>query len=304
MHRSPFAPRRRLWPRLIGFVLISGLLLGVLAGGAVYVNAFGAGDQFESLVIRIEGLLAGPPPNRPTKPTVQVTAPPTRPTPRPSDASPDPSATPVPRVPVDVDVVDDHEAVFAHEVRKDWCAPAGVQMVLAIHDLVDTSEATQREIAGRVEEWESWEDSHNGRWGPAAMAEALAAYGLPGYEIHAYPTRDDAMRGAAVAIDATGSPAILLTWRGAHTWVMTGYRADADPTVFPDAIVEGAYILDPWYPWVSSIWGPSDAPGVFQDAAEMERNFLPWKRPEGLYPERDGLFIVLVPTIEVTPAAR
>ena len=54
---------------------------------------------------------------------------------------------------------------------------------------------------------------------------------------------------------------------------------------------------DPWYPWVSSIWGPSDPPGTFQNQSEMERNFLPWKRPEGHYPDRDGKFIVLIPTV-------
>jgi hypothetical protein len=28
----------------------------------------------------------------------------------------------------------------------------------------------------------------------------------------------------------------------------------------------------------------------------MKRNFLPWKRPEGAYPGRDGKWIILVPT--------
>jgi hypothetical protein len=132
------------------------------------------------------------------------------------------------------------------------------------------------------------------------MRLSLEAYGAGGYEVRAYETRADALRDAASAIKTTNSPVILLAWRGAHTWVMTGYRADADPTIFPDAVVEGGYILDPWYPWVSSIWGPSDPPGTFQDAAEMERNYLRWKRPEGQYPERDGLFISVVPTIPVT----
>lgn len=130
-------------------------------------------------------------------------------------------------------------------------------------------------------------------WQPTA---ALAAYGADGYELRAYERRADALRDAAGAISRTGAPVILLAWRGAHTWVMTGYRADANPTMFPDARVSGAYVLDPWYPRVSSIWGPSDGPGVFQDEEEMQRNFLPWKRPEGRYPARDGLFIALVPT--------
>ena len=92
---------------------------------------------------------------------------------------------------------------------------------------------------------------------------------------------------------------MLLAWRGAHTWIMTGYRADGDPLVFDDVKVSGAYILDPWYPRVSSIWGPSDPPGTYQDAAEMRRNYLPWKRPEGRYPTRDGLFLAIMPTLRL-----
>jgi hypothetical protein len=82
---------------------------------------------------------------------------------------------------------------------------------------------------------------------------------------------------------------------------MTGYRADADPTIFADATVTGTYILDPWYPFVSNIWGASDPPGTFQDAAEMKRNFIGWDRPEGKYPGRDGKFIIVVPTQPLNP---
>jgi hypothetical protein len=169
-------------------------------------------------------------------------------------------------------------------------------MALAVMGLANSSEAFQHELAGRIGEWESWEDSHNGGWGPAAIAQALAAYGAPGYEIRAYDARADALRDAAVALSLTGKPVVLLPWWGAHTWVMTGYRADADPIYFADATVTGTYILDPWYPRVSSIWGPSDPPGTFQDAAEMKRNFIGWSRPEGPYPGRDGKYVVVLPT--------
>jgi hypothetical protein len=180
---------------------------------------------------------------------------------------------------------------------KDWCAPAGVQMTLAALGLADNTEQFQHVLAGRSGEWESRRDSLNGGWGPGAMVQALEAYGARGYEIRGFERQNDALLDAARAITATESPAILLAWRGAHTWVMTGYRATADPMIFDDVKISGAYILDPWYPRVSSIWGKSDGPGVYQDKAEMERNFLAWKRPEGRYPDRDGLFLVVVPTI-------
>lgn len=307
--------RRRPLRRIASLAILAGVAAGIFA---ISTDALGAGHLFERVVARVDRFIAGPVPDRPTDGTVLVTAAPATPeptaTPSPTPSapgpvgsgdSPTPQPTPTPapaRVPVDVEYASDPESVFAHEIEKTWCAPAGVQMTLAYLGLGDTSDAFQRALHGRVREWESYGDSHNGNWGPSAMALALEAHGAPGYEVRAYETRDDALRDAAVALETTRSPVILLAWRGAHTWVMTGYRADADPRQFPDAVVEGAYILDPWYPSISSIWGPSDPPGTFQDAAEMERNYLRWKRPEGAYPERDGLFISVVPTVAVSPA--
>ena len=302
--------RRPSLRRAVALVLVLLVLGGALGAGMVNANAYGLGDKFDHLVAKVERFFIGPPPaDRATVPTVTITPPPPTPSPTPAPSlapggSATPSPTPVARVPVDVTVVKDPEAVFAHEIRKDWCAPAGIQMTLASLGLADTSDAFQQKLAGRIHEWETYADSHNYEWGPSAMASALAAYGAPGYVIHAYDSRGLAMRDAAIAISQTRSPALLLAWRGAHTWVMTGYRADADPLVFPDANITGTYILDPWYPWKSTIWGQSDPPGTFQDLAEMKRNFLPWKRPEGTYPDRDGKFIVLIPTLAAPKASR
>ena len=289
---------------LLPLLLIAGLVFAAAAFAAINTNVLGAGDKFDRLVAKVERFIIGPPPDRPTVETVTVTPRPTlaptpSPTPLPPGATPGPTVAPPVRTAMDVSILEDPKAVFAHEIRKDWCAPAGVQMTLAALGLADTTEGFQRTLAGRVHEWESKRDSRNGEWGPSAMAEALAAYGAPGYEVRAYDSRADALFDAAVALESTHSPVILLAWRGAHTWVMNGYRADADPALFPDAKISGAYILDPWYPWNSSIWGQSDPPGTFQNDDEMVRNFRPWKRPEGLYPDRDGKFIVVMPTIPV-----
>ena len=113
---------------------------------------------------------------------------------------------------------------------------------------MNTTDDTQREIAGRVHEWEAYSDSHNGEWGPGAMALALKAYGAPGYEVRAFETLTRRAARRRRAIKKTHSPAILLAWRGAHTWVMTGYRASGDPATFRNTKIDGAYILDPWYP--------------------------------------------------------
>jgi hypothetical protein len=286
------------------------LVLLLTGSGAVWTNAFGAGDRFEHLMDRVR-LAIAPPPDRPIQPTVEITPEPEptatpRPTRRPDrpGVTPDPQATPEPtpaptpvRSPVDIRLRVDPDTMFASQVTNEWCAPAGVQIVLAIHGQADVSAPVQRRLAERLGEWESRRDARAGGWGPAAIAQALAANGVPGYEIRAYKSRSFALRDLAKALTLTHAPVVIIAWRGAHTWVMTGYRADADPTVFRDATITGTYIFDPWYPRVSTIWGPSDPPGTFQDTAEMERNWLPWKRPEGAYPDRDDLFLAVVPTM-------
>lgn len=306
--------RRRLTWRLVAAVVLAGALLGVLA---VWSNAAGVGDRLASVAHRIELFVdpTPPPPDRPIAADVHVTPrPAATSTPPPTAAptasgpvdssAPTPAPTPMPTpapVPthVDVNLLKHPENSFISEWDHEWCAVAGTQMVLAIWRKAPLTVAFQKELESRIGEWESRRDSRNGGWGPAAIASALAAYGVPGYQVRTYDTRADALFDAAVALSETHAPVILMAWRGAHTWVMTGYRATADPTIFNDAKVTGTYILDPWYPRVSSIWGASDPPGTFQDQANMVFNFLKWKRPEGSYPDRDGLFIAVVPTVRL-----
>jgi hypothetical protein len=290
--------RRSSHRTLLVALLVSALLWAAAGTAVVSTDTLGMGTRFDHLVDRV--LLAlDPPPDREIAPIVEVTA-----------AGPlDPEvvgqggdiagpATPKPkRKPVDVKLRANPDRVFASQHTNDWCSPAGIQIVLAMHGVTGNSVAEQRKIADSVGRFESWRDSHNGDWGPAAIAEALAANGVKGYEVRAYGSRKLALRDSAIALSQTRAPVILIAWKGAHTWVMTGYRADADPTVFRNATISGTYIYDPWYPRVSTIWGPSDSPGTFQDAAEMERNFLRWDRPEGDYADRDGKFLAVVPTI-------
>lgn len=314
-------PHRRTPPRWQLALLV--VAVASLTGfTTVRTNALGAADRLDRVIERV-ALFIDPPPDRPTQETVVVT-------PRPSAtaaATPNPIAggtgpveleelptratpTPVPlRQAMNMNLVSDPNAVFATQLTTEDCAVAATQMVLIILGLGNTSDAFQQEIKGRIGEWESLEDSLNGGWGPAAVAQALAAYGAPNYEIRAYASYRDALRDSAIAISTMDKPVVMFPWWGAHTWVMTGYQADADPTVFADATVTGAYIFDPWFPRFSSIWGQSDAPGNVETLAELERNWPAfqgppgyesigpgWTRPEGAYPSRDGRFVVLLPT--------
>jgi len=306
-----------------GFVFGVALLavVAVAATGLVWTNTLGAGEKWSSLVQHVR-LVVAPPPDRAITDVVTIsedilpspspapapvrTPPPTRQpgvtpdphaTPEPT-LSPTPKPTPAPkRKPVDFQLRVATQNKFTSQVDNTMCAPAGLQMVLNMYGVGQQGPAFQKEVDGRLPEFESRRDAKAGGWGPAAMVSALDAYGVKGYELRAYQNRAFALRDAARIMTVTNAPVILIAWRGAHTWVMTGYQADADPTIFRDANITGTYIFDPWYPRISTIWGASDPPGTFQDESEMIRNFLEWHRPEGAYPERDGLFIIVAPTL-------
>lgn len=274
-------------------------VLGAIAIGVITWNLAG----------NLEGAVLAPRPSVPAalvvnpSPSDRSPAPATSPAAAPAspDTAPAPSATPTPRPerkPVKVRIEPRPAAVFATEATKTWCAAAAVQIALNVNGpdgKVNTTVARQRTIHDLEVQLTTRKDSHNGGVGPLGMVATLERLGKVRYELRTYATRAAALKAAAKAVSSTRHAAILLAWRGAHAWVMTGYRATADPTVFDNAKVTGAYIIDPWYPRVSSIWGPSDKPGVFQDRAEMKRNFLPWKRPEGRYAGRDGRFLVILP---------
>ena len=63
---------------VVALILVAVILAGaIMTFGAVYTNAFGAGERFASLVHRID-LIVDPPPDRPTAPTILSTPRPSR----------------------------------------------------------------------------------------------------------------------------------------------------------------------------------------------------------------------------------
>lgn len=283
--RSSRARRRALIAAIVVAVVAGGMLVGQAVGGRGPDTAAASGTAPGSTPSSAATAAV-------VTPSASADA---TPSPVPT-ATPAPAPTPTPG-PVDLNLAPDGQAVFSSQITKEMCAPAGVTSALATMGLVTASNAVQRKIESGIDAWTSYADSHNGGWGPLAMTKALAAYGAPGYVVQTFATRAAALRAAGIALSATHEPVLLLAWWGAHTWVMTGYRATGDLAATPGATFLGAYIVDPWYPRVSSIWGHVNPPGHFYDLAGLKRNYIAWTRPEGRYPGRDGRWVAVIPTI-------
>lgn len=103
----------------------------------------------------------------------------------------------------------------------------------------------------------------------------------------------------APAFDPPGLGAVLL---GAHSWVMSGFEATADPAYTDRYAVTGIYVQHVWYPRVSTIWGASPEPGSLVPVERLSEDLLQFRRPSMSYPDRDGRFVLILPTLpEATP---
>jgi hypothetical protein len=79
---------------------------------------------------------------------------------------------------------------------------------------------------------------------------------------------------------------------------MSGFRATADPAYTDDFRVTHISVVDPWYPRVSSIWGPAKRPDAIVPVRRLAEDYLAWRRPTVRYPEKDGRYVLVVPVAD------
>jgi hypothetical protein len=189
------------------------------------------------------------------------------------------------------------EGDFVSQASADWCVPASILTMINMIDVAgDPTTPTQEEL-DRLARRLSTPRLRGAGSEPEGWAESLNRLGYGPYEVRAERTRAAAIAAAARAIRLTGRPVGLLMWRGAHAWVMSGFRATADPAYTEDFTVTHIYVQDSWYPRVSSIWGPSRPPDATVRVGLVAEEYLAWRRPTVRYPEKDGRFVLVSPVV-------
>jgi hypothetical protein len=193
---------------------------------------------------------------------------------------------------------------FASQRTPYWCIGASMQMMLnIIGPTDDDSRAGQVRYmraarsggsSGASTDAASSAGGLRGA-GSSGWARGLVDVGAGPYEERAVDGFQPAIRAAAYALRTTGRPVGLIVWRGAHAWVMSGFTATADPLVDPDYRITGVYIQDPWYPRISSIWGPGQKPNSLIPIDRLDSDFLP-RRAGGRHADQAGKFVLVLPT--------
>jgi hypothetical protein len=199
--------------------------------------------------------------------------------------------TPEPTGPYEVNLY--RKGDFVSQATKDQCVSAAMQIMLNIvgpdNDRTARTQARLARLAKRLS------DARDGGTEPLGWARGLERRGAGHYEVVVEPTRSRAIRRGIEAIRATGRPVGLLVWRGAHSWVLHGFKTTADPALTDDYRIKGLWLSDPWYPRISSIWGPSRRPNQFVAPRKLEEDYLKWRRPTGRYPGMDGRYVLVIP---------
>ena len=237
--------------------------------------------------------IAAVPSPTPTPTSTPTPSPTPTPTPIPTLA---PSPTPAPeKGPFTIDLY--RPGTFISQMTREYCMAGAIQNMLnIIGPNIDLTNTRQQQIGNLLISLTTRQDSFNGGFGPIGWSLTMPKLGAGNYRMIIDATFSQAMTDAALALARTNRPVGLLSWWGAHSWVMTGFKADADPLLFPkDFKLSGAYIVDPFYPRFSNIWGQTLGPDTFRDMAAMAHNYIGWKRPEGHYPARDGKWLLVIP---------
>jgi hypothetical protein len=197
------------------------------------------------------------------------------------------------RRPFAVDLFDRGD--FVAQARSDWCVPASILSMINMIGSAGVRKPPSQRVLDRMARRFSSPRLRGAGSEPEGWARTLNRLGYGPYVVHAEPTRAAAISAAARAIRLTGRPVGLLVWRGAHAWVVSGFRATADPAASDDFTVTHLMVLDPWYPRRSSVWGPSLRPDAVVRVQAMAADYLAWHRPTVRYREKDGRFILVVP---------
>jgi hypothetical protein len=189
---------------------------------------------------------------------------------------------------------------FASQATKDFCVPGALATMMNVIDRDRALPHPTQEDLNRSARRLSTDRLVGAGSEPEGWAGTLTELGYGPYEVRSLRTREAAIVVAAEALRDTGRPVGLLVWRGAHAWVMSGFEGMHDPA---DGSLDVAAILvlDPWYPRVSSIWGPGQTPNTRIAVSDLAADYLPWKRPTARYPEKDGQFVLVLPVVEDPP---
>ena len=111
---------------------------------------------------------------------------------------------------------------------------------------------------------------------PAGWTAGLRHFVDDRYRLVSSRTFDSALRSAVTRLRLTNLPVALTVSHGNHGWILTGFRATADPAKTSRFTVTSVRVTGPLY-GLQSKNGYDMAPNTKLTTAQLKRFFTPWK---------------------------
>ena len=184
-----------------------------------------------------------------------------------------------------------------------WCTAAGVQIVRNIVDRkTDHSTAGQRRYFTWMRERNRYDLPLSAGVDPAGWTAGLRHFVDDRYRLVSSRTFDSALRSAVTRLRLTNLPVALTVSHGNHGWILTGFRATADPARTSSFTVTSVRVTGPLY-GLQSKNGYDMAPNTKLTTAELKRFFTPWKyAPRAMV--WDGRYVSIQPIPAMSAAAQ
>jgi hypothetical protein len=178
------------------------------------------------------------------------------------------------------------------------CVGAAMQMMINLIEpgKPDRSRATQLELYDLARSHSPWihiidrDGASSTGW-----ATGMTELGYGDWQVLELPTMADALRTAARQMRLTGKPVGLMVWSGRHSWLMSGFKATADPAWTDAFDVTAIWVEDSWYGRRDARWGRGHAPHSLLDTDYVSRFFVNrtfGREPLPGAPER---YVIVVP---------
>jgi hypothetical protein len=183
-----------------------------------------------------------------------------------------------------------------------WCTAAGVQIVRNIVDRkTDHTTAGQRRYFTWMRDRNRYDLPLSAGVDAAGWTAGLRHFVDDRYRLVSSRTFDSALRSAVTRLRLTNLPVALTVSHGNHGWILTGFRATADPATTTTFTVTSVRVTGPLY-GLQSKNGYDMPPNTKLTTAQLKRFFTPWKYAP-MKMVWDGRYVSIQPIPVVAAAA-
>jgi hypothetical protein len=170
--------------------------------------------------------------------------------------------------------------VFTTQKTWRWCTAADVQIMRNIvHHKTNHAKAQQRRFFDYMRAHNRYAIPVRHGVDPAGWSAGLRRYVDPRYRLVTSGSFKKALRSAVRNLRLTNLPVGITVAHGNHAWVLTGFRATADPAVTDDFKVKSVRVTGPLWGIQSRSYGYDMRPNTKLTRKQLKRFFTPWHYP-------------------------